>query len=200
MADPIEFLFDFSSPFGYVAAHRIEEIGQKHNREVIWKPFLLGAMFQVNGQRPLKDQALKWEYSQIDLMRSARRHGVTWTLPDVFPIPTQAAGRAFYWVNDQDPEMAKKFALLAYQEYFAKGNDIRPKEVVAEIAAGMGLDGAACLAAMGDDIYKLKLKDVTSDAIARNVCGSPFIFIGAEPFWGNDRLDMVDEWLEKGGW
>ncbi|MBT3990802.1 MAG: 2-hydroxychromene-2-carboxylate isomerase [Rhodospirillaceae bacterium] len=200
MSDPIEFLFDFSSPYGYVAAHRIEEIGQKHEREVIWKPFLLGAIFQVNDQRPLKDQALKWDYSSHDLSRTARHYGVKWTLPEIFPIPTQAAGRAFYWINDQDRGLAKKFALAAYQKYFADGVDIRPKEVIAEVATGLGLDGAACLAAMEDDVYKLKLKEVTAEAIERNVCGSPFFFIGDEPFWGNDRLDMIDEWLETGGW
>jgi 2-hydroxychromene-2-carboxylate isomerase len=199
-SDPIEFLFDFSSPYGYLAAHRIEAIGEKHNREVIWQPFLLGAMFQVNGNRPLKDQALKWEYSSHDLERSARLHGIEWKLPDPFPIPTQAAGRAFYWIDDQDPAMAKIFALAAYQEYFAKGNDIRPKEVIASIAAEIGLDGDACLAATNNETYKQRLKDVTADAIERNVCGSPFMFVGAEPFWGNDRLEMIDEWLETGGW
>lgn len=200
MTDFIEFLFDFSSPYGYVAAHRIEVIGEKHDREVIWKPFLLGAMFQVNGNRPLKDQALKWEYSSLDLERSARFYGIAWQLPDPFPIPTHAAGRAFYWINDQDPVLAKKFALCAYQEYFAKGVDIRPKDAIASVAAKLGLDGDACLAAIDDETYKQKLKDVTAEAIERNVCGSPFIFIGDEPFWGNDRLDMVDEWLETGGW
>ena len=165
MSDPIEFLFDFSSPYGYVAAHRIEEIGQKHGREVFWRPFLLGAMFKVNGQRPLKDQALKWDYSRHDLERLVRFHGVEWQLPDIFPIPTQAAGRAFYWIDEQDPALAKQFALSAYQEYFAKGIDIRSKEVIAGVAAKLGLDEAACFAAMDDEIYKSKLKDVTAKAI-----------------------------------
>lgn len=200
MSDPIEFFFDFSSPYGYVAAHRIEAIGQKHGREVLWKPFLLGAMFQVNGQRPLKDQALKWDYSTHDLERTVRRYDVAWQLPEIFPIPTQAAGRTFYWINDQDPALAKQFALLAYQAYFSKNIDIRAKDVVAEIAVEIGLEEAACLAAIDDEIYKSKLKDETAGAIERNVCGSPFVFIGSEPFWGNDRLDMVDEWLETGGW
>ena len=200
MSDPIEFLFDFSSPYGYVAAHRIDEIGKKHGREVIWQPFMLGAMFQVNGQRPLKDQELKWDYSQHDLLRSVRRYGIEWQLPDPFPIATQAAARAFYWINDRDSDLAKQFALDAYRAYFSKKIDIRSKETVADIAAGIGLDRPACLAAINDETYKMKLKDVTAEAIARNVCGSPFIFIGSEPFWGNDRLDMVDEWLETGGW
>jgi 2-hydroxychromene-2-carboxylate isomerase len=200
VADPIEFFFDFSSPYGYIAAHRIEEIAKKHRREVLWKPFLLGAIFKVNEQRPLKDQALKWDYSSHDLDRLARLYGIAWQLPDPFPIPTQAAGRVFYWISDQDTRLAKKFALLVYQEYFSKGIDIRPKEVITELAVGLGLDENTCLSAIDDDIYKIKLKDVTSEAINRNVCGSPFFFIGNEPFWGSDRLDMIDTWLGTGGW
>ena len=200
MADPIEFLFDFSSPYAYVAAQRIEGLGEKYGREVIWRPFLLGAMFQVNGQRPLKEQALKWDYSSLDLERIARLYDVPWKLPEKFPIATQAAGRAFYWIDDQDEDLAKKFALAVYREYFAKGIDIRAKEVIAGIAVELGLNEADCLVAMDDENYKQRLKDVTAEAIGRNVCGSPFFFIGREPFWGSDRLEMMDLWLEKGGW
>ncbi|MBT7956551.1 MAG: 2-hydroxychromene-2-carboxylate isomerase [Rhodospirillaceae bacterium] len=200
MADPIEFLFDFSSPYAYVAAQRIEGLGEKYGREVIWRPFLLGAMFQVNGQRPLKEQALKWDYSSLDLERIARLYDVPWKLPEKFPIATQAAGRAFYWIDDQDEDLAKKFALAVYREYFAKGIDIRAKEVIAGIAVELGLNEADCLVAMDDENYKQRLKDVTAEAIGRNVCGSPFFFIGSEPFWGSDRLEMMDLWLEKGGW
>ena len=105
-----------------------------------------------------------------------------------------------YWINDQDTALAKKFALAAYREYFAKGINIQPKEIIAGVAAEIGLDGDACRAAIDDETYKKKLKDGTADAIERKVCGSPFFFIDDEPFWGNDRLDMIDMWLEKGGW
>jgi 2-hydroxychromene-2-carboxylate isomerase len=199
-SNQIEFLFDFSSPYGYIAAHRIESIGLKYNRYVNWKPFLLGAMFQINGQVPLKNQSLKWDYAIHDIERSSRRYGINWRLPEQFPIPTQDAARIFYWISDNDPALAKKFALLVYEYYFSKGIDIRKKDVIAEIADEIGLDPVKCLGAIDDDFYKKKLKEVTDEAINRNVCGSPFIFIGKEPFWGNDRLDMVDEWLHTNGW
>ena len=200
MTDQIEFYFDFSSPYGYVAAHRIEELGEKHGREVVWKPFLLGATFQLTGNRPLKDQQLKWEYSSHDLLRTARRYDVPWQLPDVFPIATQAAGRAFYWISDKDVSKAKEFAIKTYRAYFAEGVDIRAKEAVADIANGFGFAKDECLAAINDEAIKQRLKDVTDEAIERNVCGSPFFYIGDEPFWGNDRIDMMDDWLETGGW
>jgi 2-hydroxychromene-2-carboxylate isomerase len=200
VADPIEFFFDFSSPYGYLAANRIENIGQKHGCDVLWKPFLLGAVFKTNGQVPLKEQALKWDYSRRDIERMAKRYKIKWVLPEIFPVATQVAGRAFYWINEKNPELAKKFALLVYQKYFVKGVDITSKDTVAKLVIEFGLDIDECRLSIDSDIYKEKLKLVTAEAIKRNVCGSPFIFIGKEPFWGQDRLDMVDEWLKKNGW
>jgi 2-hydroxychromene-2-carboxylate isomerase len=96
MKNTIEFFFDFSSPYGYLAAHRIESIAKKYVRTVEWKPFLLGAVFKINEQTPLKDQALKWDYSNHDIEMTARRYNIEWRLPEVFPILTHAAGRTFY--------------------------------------------------------------------------------------------------------
>ena len=200
MADSIEFFFDFSSPYGYLAAHRINSIGQKYNCDVLWRPFLLGGVFQVNGQAPLKDQALKWDYSKHDIERTARRYNIGWRLPESFPIATQSAGRAFYWIEENDAEIAKQFALFVYQKYFVEGIDIRSKNIVAGLAVDFGLDVDECLFAIDSDVYKEKLKLVTAEAIERNVCGSPFIFVGNEPFWGHDRLSMVEEWIQIGGW
>jgi 2-hydroxychromene-2-carboxylate isomerase len=71
---------------------------------------------------------------------------------------------------------------------------------VAEIAAGIGIDRAALLAAVADPRIKDRLKEQTEAAIERGVFGSPFIFVDGEPFWGADRLPQVETWLSKGGW
>ena len=140
MSDIIEFYCDFSSPYAYISALKIEALGKKYSREIVWKPFLLGAVFQINGQVPLRDQALKWDYSIYDIERCARRNGIDWVLPEFFPVATQAAGRAFYWIEEQDRERAKKFALEIYREYFGKGHDIQSKEIVAEVSEKVGMD------------------------------------------------------------
>ena len=200
MAEPIDFYFDFSSPYAYLASHRIDSVAAKHNRSVNWRPFLLGAIFQVNGQRTLMDQAFKADYSLHDLKRSARRYNIPWNMPTPFPLATQAAGRAYYWIEEQDKALAHEFAKTALRAYFADGVNIMPKDAVAEIAKKMGLDSVDCLGAINDDKYKQQLKKITTEAMDRNVCGSPFVFVDGEPFWGNDRLEMVDNWLESGGW
>jgi len=200
MAKPIEFYFDFSSPYGYVASHRVDAIAARHGREVAWKPFMLGAVFKIAGTLPLVNYPLKGDYSKHDFMRSARLHGVPFRFPSRFPLGTVAAARGHYWLAETSPELAVKFDRAVYAAYFAEDGDISDAGILADLATGLGVDRAAFLDAIEQPAIKAKVKEVTDDAIARGVFGSPFIFIDGEPFWGNDRLDMVDRWLATGGW
>lgn len=199
MANPIVFHFDFSSTYGYIASHKIDAIAARHGREVIWKPFLLGATFKVTGLPPLPTVPMKGEYSSRDVLRSARFHGVPFRLPTVFPISSQAPARAFYWLTDRDPQAARQLAAALYRAYFVDDVNIsNPSDTVA-VAASLGHDAAVVAAALEDPAVKARLKEETEAAIARGVFGSPFIFVDDEPFWGVDRLDQVERWLETGG-
>ncbi len=200
MAEPLDFYFDFSSPYGYFASLRIDAIAARHGRAVRWRPFLLGVVFKTTGQAPLTSQPLRGDYARRDFVRSARLYGAPWSWPETFPIPTQAAARAFYWLDDADPDLAHRFARAAYHAYFGEGRSIAPPEVVVEIAREAGADGDALAAALATPEVKARLKAETETAIARGVFGSPFVFVDGEPFWGADRLDQVDRWLATGGW
>ncbi len=103
-------------------------------------------------------------------------------------------------VDEQNKELVKKFALCAYKKYFSDGLDIQSKNNVATIFSDFGLDYKKCLQAIDAKFYIEKLKLVGAGAIKRNVCGLPFIFIGNEHFWGNDRLYIVGECLQSNGW
>lgn len=198
--EAIEFFFDFSSPYGYLATDFIERTAAKHGRSVVWKPMMLGAAMKETGNRPLKEQPIKWEYAQRDVARFARWLEMPFTLPDPFPIATLAAARAFYWLDDRDPLLAKRFAQACFDTYFGQGRDIRAKETVAAIAAPLGVDESELLAAVGDDAVKQRLKDETQAAVDRGVFGSPYFIVDGEPFWGVDRVWLVAEWLDRKGW
>ncbi len=94
MPQPIEFYFDFSSPYGYFAATKIEALAAKYQRSTIWRPMLLGAVFKITGQQPLVTIPLKGSYAQHDLIRSARWFGVPFKLPSKFPVSSTAPGRS----------------------------------------------------------------------------------------------------------
>ena len=200
MAAPLEFYFDFSSPYGYIASRLIDELAARHGREVAWRPFLLGAVFKVAGTAPLVSYPLKGDYSRRDFARTARLHGIPFNMPDPFPVGTVGCARAFYWLERTLPAKAHAFATAAYGAYFADGIDISQTDRVTDIAAGLGIDRAALLAGMDDPATKSRLREVNDEALSRGVFGSPFIFVDGEPFWGSDRLDMIDRWLRTGGW
>ena len=200
MSDSLDFYFDFSSPYGYLASERIDGIAAKHGRGVTWRPMLLGAVFQKIGGSPLVDQPMKGPYSQHDMLRSARLHGIAFNVPDNFPVNSIAACRAYYWLADGDPTTAHNFAQALYRGYFVENRDLSQQETVVGAAQTLGVDGDALVAAVQDQAIKDRLRAENDAALDRGVFGSPTVFVGDEMFWGHDRLEMIDRWLETGGW
>lgn len=200
MSEPVEFYFDFSSPYAYFAAHKIDEMVEGFGRKVDWKPMMLGVAMKATGGQPLTTYPIKGEYCRSDWARLARFQELPWAMPENFPIATLAAARAFYWIKDQDEEKAKAFAWSCLETYFGHGKDISAPETVAKIASDADLNVDAMLAALGDDTVKQRVRNETSEAIEKGVFGSPFIIVDGEGFWGADRLWMVKRWLRAGGW
>jgi 2-hydroxychromene-2-carboxylate isomerase len=200
MPEPIEFYFDLSSPYGFLAAQRIEALAAKHGRSVDWRPVLLGAMFKETGMAPLTEIPLKGDYSKRDFARSARFHGIEgFRQPSRFPVPTQAGARIVLWLKSRDGAVAARVAKALYRAYFVDDVDISDPDAAASIAATEGVDRAAARAAVDDPAWKDALRDEVTTAIARGVFGSPFIFVDGEPFWGLDRFPQIERWLATGG-
>jgi 2-hydroxychromene-2-carboxylate isomerase len=199
VSSPIEFYFDFSSPYGYLAAQKIEALAAKHGRAVDWRPILLGVMFKATGMAPLTEIPIKGEYTRRDLPRSARFHALSFRMPSRFPIPTQAAARIVLWVKERDPARAVRVAKALFHAYFADDIDISNPDTAAAIAAREGVDHAEARAAIDDPAVKDALKREVEHALARGVFGSPFLIVDGEPFWGLDRFDQVERWLATGG-
>ena len=193
----IDFYFDFSSPYGYFASARIDELAEKHGRAVVWRPMLLGAVFKITGQQPLSTVPLKNTYMAHDLARTAKLLKVPFKLPSKFPAGMQAPSRAFYWVSDKDRDLAKKLAQSLFHAYYAEDRDISNPEVTGNVAAKLGIDKAELTRALIDPAVKERLRTEVDAAIERGVFGSPYIVVDGEPFWGSDRLDQVEQWLRQ---
>ena len=196
----IEFFFDFSSPYGYLAAQKIDALAAKYGRSVDWRPVLLGAIFKETGMAPLTMIPLKGDYSKRDFARSARFHGLAgFNMPSKFPIASQAPARIVLWLKARDPVLAVRVAKALFRAYFVDDIDISNPEAAVAIAAKEGIDTAEARAAIDDPAIKDALKREVGEAIARGVFGSPFVIVDGEPFWGLDRLDHVERWLATGG-
>ncbi len=199
MNPALDFYFDFSSPYGYLAANKIEALAAKHGRAVNWRPMLLGVVFRQTGMAPLTEIPIKGDYSRHDFERSARFHGIPFRMPPVFPIASQAPSRIVLWARAQDPARAAKVARALYAAFFQEGLDISTPDVAADAAAKAGVDRAAARAAIDDPAIKDALKREVEGAIAAGVFGSPFVVVDGESFWGLDRFDQLDRWLATGG-
>jgi 2-hydroxychromene-2-carboxylate isomerase len=193
---PIEFWFDFASGYAYFAALEIEALAARHGRTVQWRPFTLGAAFKVTGAQGLSRTPLKSDYARRDWQRLARLKGVAFKLPDNHPRTGLPAIRAFYHLERKDVHAASALAKRMITGYFRDGLDTDDPDAVAAAAADLGFDREMILAGITDPEVKSIARQQGEQAVARGVFGSPWIFVDGEPFWGNDRLAMVERWLE----
>ena len=139
MAAPIDFYFDFSSPYGYLAAQKIEALAEKHGRTVDWHPMLLGVVFKETGAAPLTMVPLKGDYSRRDFERSARFHGIAgFRMPPKFPIASQAPARIVLWPKARDPALAVRVAKALYRAYLHRGPRHLRSRGAASVAAQRG--------------------------------------------------------------
>lgn len=199
MSTPVDFYFDFSSPYGYFASTRIDALAQKHGRIVRWHPVLLGVVFKTTGSAPLSTYPLKGEYAMHDFERTARFHGIPYRKPEEFPISTQLAARSKLWIEkNMGADKAIEFCKGVYQAYFVEGLNITKTDVIAEVAARKNIDGTAVVEGSGNILVKEELKNQIEIAMAKGVFGSPFIIVDKEPFWGFDRFDQLEAFLKNG--
>jgi 2-hydroxychromene-2-carboxylate isomerase len=228
MPDPVQFHFDFSSPYGYLASEKIEALASRHGRSVDWRPMLLGVAFKATGSQPLTSIPLKGDYTKHDLSRSARFHGVALNMPAKFPIATQAPARIVLWQRERDDKRCAALVHAFYRAYFVDNRDISDADVAADTAAAAGANRDEARTVIDDPVWKEALRAEVAAAIAKGVFGSPFVFVPrgegppraarsapaegsaaakpqpwgedpGEPFWGIDRFDQIERWLAQGG-
>ena len=198
MSAPIDFYFDFSSPYGYLASEQIDALGAKHGRAVMWHSIVLDAQFQPQGGMKIPAALMRTEYVRRDVERSAAYFGIPFKEPVPYPVHTEHAARAFQWLSDRNPDEARAFAHAVFRAYFVDGRNIAETAVLLEIADALKLDREDVSAAFSDAATKARLKAEIDLAEARGVFGSPFFIVEGEGFWGNDRLPQLERWLARG--
>lgn len=194
----VQFYFDFSSPYAYIASEWVEAVAARHGRRVQWHAILLGATFQVAELKTPVAHPLKREYVLRDFERSARFAGLPYQQPASFPIATQNAARVFWWLHEQDPAKAVAWAHAGLRAYFTRGVVLSDTAALKALLTESGIDADAAEAAWSDPAWKARLKAENDAAIAAGVFGAPYFIVDGEPFWGNDRQAQIDRWLAGG--
>jgi len=198
MNTSIDFYFDFSSPYSYIASEWIEALAARHGRTVAWKAVMLGAVFQAAELKSPVSHPIKREYSLHDFERSARFAGVPFTIPPKFPVATQNASRVFWFLHADDPARAVAWARLCLRAYFTRGTDLGDAVALAGLATEAGFEAGSAERVWTDPHWKDRLRQANDAAIAAGVFGAPFFMLDGEPFWGNDRRPQIERWLESG--
>ncbi|MES2686183.1 MAG: 2-hydroxychromene-2-carboxylate isomerase [Pseudomonadota bacterium] len=199
---PLHFYFDFISPFGYFASLRVEEMAARHGRNVEWHAMLLGvSVLKIMGLKPLLDTPLKGDYIRRDALRYMRRHGLQMQrkLDDPVMDP-RAAGRAFYWVKQHQPELAASLVHAIYRAYWAEGRDLSSAAAVASIALPQGLDRQRLQEGIDSPEASSWLRSAVDASLKTGIFGSPTVVVDGEPFWGVETFDLMEQWLASGGW
>jgi 2-hydroxychromene-2-carboxylate isomerase len=200
----LEFFFDCSSPWTYLAFHRVEEVARDAGAELVWRPFLVGGVFNAvnpsvyEARKALSAPSVpaKARYYLKDLADWARAYGIRIGQPPVFPVNSVKAMRGAFVALEHG--VLPEYARAVFEAYWGDLADISQDAVLEPIVARAGLDRDEFFKKIADPIYKQKLRASTDELIARGGFGSPTMFVNRDDmYFGNDRLALVREALER---
>jgi 2-hydroxychromene-2-carboxylate isomerase len=197
----IEFFFDCSSPWTYLAFHNIQPLAKEFGEEISWRPILVGGIFNTinpsvyaSREKPVEAKA---RYMKKDMADWARSTGLAIKMrPTVFPVNSVKAMRGCIHLAP-DGKLVP-FARTVFEIYWGEDQDISQDIVLAEVCRRVGADPAKFFAGIGGQAVKDQLKANTDEVMARGGFGSPTIFLDkSDMYFGNDRLPLLREALAR---
>ena len=197
----IEFFFDCSSPWTYLAFHNIQPMAAELGVDIAWRPILVGGVFNTvnpsvyaSRDNPVPAKAA---YMRKDLDDWARAAGLAIVFPPrVFPVNSVKAMRGCLLLEPDGKLVA--FARATFEAYWGEDEDISQDDVLARICARAGVDPAYLFAGLNEPAVKDRLRANTEELIRRGGFGSPTMFVDRDDmYFGNDRLPLVRAALER---
>jgi 2-hydroxychromene-2-carboxylate isomerase len=197
----IEFFFDISSPWTYLAFHNIQPMAAELKAPITWRPILVGGIFNTinptvyaSREQPVREKARYMRKDMQDWARKAERKIVF--PPTVFPVNSVKAMRACIVLEPEGKLIA--FATAAFETYWGDDRDISQDAVLAEVCRKAGVEPDRLLGAIAEQSVKDQLKANTEEVMRRGGFGSPTIFVGGDDmYFGNDRLELVRDAVER---
>ena len=196
MGKKVEFFFDVGSPAAYLAWTQLPAMAEQAGADVVYRPFLLGGVFQAVGNRSPTEIPAKGRYLEQDLARYARRYGVPFQLNPHFPINTLMLMRGAAGLQMRRPARMPVYVDAVYQAIWVEGRNMNDAVTVGGVLRDAGFEPAQIMELTADPEVKEMLKANSQEAVARGVFGAPTFFVGDEMFWGQDRLEFVKEALQ----
>jgi 2-hydroxychromene-2-carboxylate isomerase len=200
MSPTLEFFFDCGSPWTYLAFHKVEEVAAEARALLVWKPILVGGVFNAVNPTVYAARAnptpSRAAYHGKDLQDWARLYGLKIGWPKVFPVNSVKAMRGA--LVAQDAGLLPRYARAAFEAYWGDLRDISQDDVIGDVAARAGIERAAFFEGIAKQETKDRLRANTDELIARGGFGSPTLFVnGSDMYFGNDRLVLVRDALKR---
>jgi 2-hydroxychromene-2-carboxylate isomerase len=187
----IEFLFDYGSPFSYLADTQLPALTARAGAKIVYTPILLGGVLKATGNASPITVPAKGKYMNLELKRWARRYGIAELSNKFFPINTMKLMRGA--VASQQLGVFDRYHATIFPAFWGEGLNLGDDGVLTGVLEAAGLPSAEIIRAIDTDQVKNLLRLNTDDAVARGMFGAPAFFVGGEMYWGNDRLDWVEE-------
>ena len=196
----IEFFYDVSSPWTFFAFDRIEDFSARNNADLVWKPFLVGGVFnKVNPsvyQRRENPVPPKDAYYRKDMEDWARFQGIEMIRPSVFPLNSVKALRGAFVAIEEGKISA--YSRACFEAYWCDDKDLSQEDVLRDVVVSVGMDPQAFFEKIADERVKKMLFDTTGEIIQRGGFGSPTFFLdGDDMYFGNDRLDLMQAAIDR---
>lgn len=191
----VDFYFDFGSPAAYLAWTQLPDMCKAAGAKLVYKPILLGGVFQATGNRAPITVPTKGSYLFTDLGRFAKRYGVPMVMNPHFPINTLTLMRGAVGLQLREPQRFDIYTRAMFNAIWVALQNLNDPAVTAAVLQDAGFDPAAFMALVSDPEVKEALKAATQAAVDRQIFGAPTMFVGDQMFWGQDRLDFVKEAL-----
>ena len=195
MTKAVEFFFDVGSPASYLAWTQLPTLCEQAGARLVYRPMLLGGIFQATGNSSPASVPAKGRYVTTDLARHARRYGVALAHNPHFPILTLSLMRAAVGVQLRQPERLDDYLSAVFQAIWVDSLNLNDVGLVAQTLASRGFAPELVEQWVSDPEVKAALKANTDEALQRGVFGAPTMFVGTEMYFGQDRLDFVREAL-----
>ena len=195
MSKQVEFFFDVGSPTSYLAWTQLPALCERAGATLVWRPMLLGGVFQATANASPMNVPAKARYMEVDIAHHARRYGVRFVMNPNFPVNTLTLMRGATGAQLRAPERLDAYLRGVFEAMWVEGLNLNDPAIAAQALVAAGFDAAEVMGWVGDAEVKAALRATTEEAVARGVFGAPTMFVGGEMFFGQDRLEFVREAL-----
>jgi 2-hydroxychromene-2-carboxylate isomerase len=199
MAKKLEFFYDCSSPWTYLAFTKIEEVARRHDADLIWRPILVGGLFNTVNPSVYENRAkpvpVKARYYTKDLRDWTNFYGLKIGNPTVFPVNSVKAMRGA--IVAEEHNLISRYSRRVFESYWGDDRDISQDDVLGEIVREVGLDEKEFFGKIAAEDYKARLRANVEELIERGGFGSPTMFVEGSMYFGNDRIPLVEHALSR---